>query len=295
MPAIAASLPPGPTLPRPLLALPFLLRPTSFLEGCLRRYGDPFTLPLAPERTLVLTTDPEEIKRLFTGDADELHAGEGNAVLGPLLGRHSLLLLDGDEHMSQRKLLRPPFHGGRMESYADVMRRVAEREIDTWPTGRGFAVLPHTQAITLEVIMRAVFGIRDAAGLRELGRLLRAVLEVGTSRRRLLPLLFALLAGGGNSRAWRRFQAATQAEAEKAFAAAKAATTAARKPVSPMVNTEALASEMERVEGLIKEISALIDNPSTELSTVIRKNVERAELESYLKGIRFALNGGAPK
>src|SRR5207249_81923 len=70
---------------------------------------------------------------------------------------------------------------------------------------------PHTQAITLEVIMRAVFGIQDAAGLDELGRLLRGVLNLGTSRRRLLPLLFGLVAGGGDSRAWRRFQAATEA------------------------------------------------------------------------------------
>src|SRR5438874_4572325 len=211
MPPAATSLPPGPSLPRPVVAVPFLLWPTTFLEGCLRRYGDPFTLPLAPGRTLVLTTDPEEIKRLFTGDADELHAGEGNAVLGPLLGRHSVLLLDGDEHMRQRKLLLPPFHGRRMEAYADVMRQVAERDIAAWPAGRAFAVLPHTQAITLEVIMRAVFGIQDAAGLDELGRLLRGVLNLGTSRRRLLPLLFGLVAGGGDSRAWRRFQAATEA------------------------------------------------------------------------------------
>src|SRR5919201_2319881 len=211
MPPAATSLPPGPSLPRPIVAVPFLLWPTTFLEACLRLYGDPFPLPLAPGRTLVLTADPEEIKRLFTGDPDELHAGEGNAVLGPLLGRHSLLLLDGDEHMSQRKLLLPPFHGRRMEAYADVMRQVAERDIATWPAGPTFPVLPHTQAITLEVIMRAVLGIQDAAGLDELGRLLRAVLNLGTSRRRLLPLLFGLVAGGGDSRAWRRFQAATEA------------------------------------------------------------------------------------
>src|SRR5919204_4214107 len=209
--AAATSLPPGPSLPRPLVAVPFLLWPTWFLERCLRRYGDPFTLAVAPGRTIVLTTDPEEIRRVFTGDPDELHAGEGNAVLGPLLGRYSLLLLDGAEHMSQRKLLLPPFHGRRMEAYADVMRSVAERDVAGWPTGRRFAVLPHTQAITLEVIMRAVFGIRDAAGLRELGELLRAVLNLGTSRRRLLPLVFGLLTGGEDSRAWQRFQAATEA------------------------------------------------------------------------------------
>ena len=92
-----------------------------------------------------------------------------------------------------------------------------------------------------------------------------------------------------------RVQAATQAEAEKAFAAAKAAISSVAKPATPLTDNEALTAEMERVQGLIKEISDLIEDPATELSTVIRKNVERAELESYLKGIRFALNGSATK
>jgi chromosome segregation ATPase len=92
-----------------------------------------------------------------------------------------------------------------------------------------------------------------------------------------------------------RLQAATQAEVEKAIAAAKAAANSAVKPASPTQNNEALTQEIERVDGLIKEISALIEDPATELSTVIRKNVERSELESYLKGIRFALNGAARK
>ena len=92
-----------------------------------------------------------------------------------------------------------------------------------------------------------------------------------------------------------RVQAATQAEAEKALAAAKAATQSVSKSATPLADTEELTAEMERVQGLIKEISDLIEDPATELSTVIRKNVERAELESYLKGIRFALNGSATK
>jgi chromosome segregation ATPase len=91
-----------------------------------------------------------------------------------------------------------------------------------------------------------------------------------------------------------RVQAATLAEAEKAMAAAKAAASAV-KPVGAITNLEGLNQEMQRVEGLIKEISKLIEDPATELSAVIRKNVERAELESYLKGIRFALNGAAKK
>jgi len=90
-----------------------------------------------------------------------------------------------------------------------------------------------------------------------------------------------------------RVQAATQLEAERAIAAMRAASTS--KPGTASINTEALSKEIERVEGLVKQISDLIENPATELSIVIRKNVERAELESYLKGIRFAVNGSGSK
>jgi chromosome segregation ATPase len=120
----------------------------------------------------------------------------------------------------------------------------------------------------------------------EVTRLTQAGAQWETERARLL----------GEVERLSRIQAATQAEAEKAFAAAKAAIQSAAKPAStPLANTEALTTEMDRVQEQIKEISALIEDPATELSTVIRKNVERAELESYLKGIRFALNGSNPK
>jgi len=93
-----------------------------------------------------------------------------------------------------------------------------------------------------------------------------------------------------------RVQAATQAEAEKAIMAMKAATSAAKNAKGGVgVNSEALNGEIGRVEGLIKEISALIEDPAAELSVVIRKNVERAEMESYLKGIRYVLNGAGSK
>jgi hypothetical protein len=119
----------------------------------------------------------------------------------------------------------------------------------------------------------------------ELTRISQAAAEWETERSRLTGELERLA----------RVQAATQAEAEKAFAAAKAAVSSAAKQTSASANTEALTKEMDRVQGLIKEISTIIEDPATELSFVIRKNVERAELESYLKGIRFALNGAGSK
>src|SRR5947208_6596000 len=98
----------------------FVFRPAQFLDRVHRRYGDPFTLRVIQDRTIVFTTDPDEIRKIFTGDPDQLHAGEGNVVLAPLLGSYSVLLLDGAEHMRQRKLLLPPFHGQRMAAYAEV-------------------------------------------------------------------------------------------------------------------------------------------------------------------------------
>src|SRR3954468_7432262 len=146
-----ASLPPGPTnIPRPLLMAPFVFWPAQFLDRMHGRYGDPFTMRAISNRTVVFTTDPEEIKRIFTGPPDLLHAGEGNSILAPILGSYSVLLLDGAEHMRQRKLLLPAFHGERMSAYAEVMRSAAGRELERWPVGRPFAVLPHTQALTLE-------------------------------------------------------------------------------------------------------------------------------------------------
>jgi hypothetical protein len=114
----------------------------------------------------------------------------------------------------------------------------------------------------------------------EINRLTQAGTRWETERARLSSELERLA----------RVQAATQAEAEKAFAAAKAATSIS-KPGSTASGAEALTKEMERVDVLVKEVTALIEDPTTELSTVIRKNVERAELEAYLKGLRFALNG----
>ena len=210
---LGTSLPPGPNLPRPLLMASFVFRPTQFLERLHRRYGDPFTMRAISDRTIVFTTDPEEIKRIFTGDPNLLHAGEGNSVLAPLLGSYSVLLLDGAEHMRQRKLLLPPFHGERMAAYAQVMRQAAEREVARWPVGEPFAVLPHTQAVTLEVIMRAVFGIEDSTRLDALRAALRQVLDVATTRRRMLALALSMR-GNGDRGAWARFRAASAAADE---------------------------------------------------------------------------------
>src|SRR5262245_34355124 len=113
------ALPPGPLRPRALTAARFLLRGPQFLEACRRRYGDLFTIQLNTGRTVVMAADPAVAKQVFTGDPDDLHAGAGNIVLKPLLGPRSVLLLDGPEHLRQRRLLLPSFHGDRMRAYGE--------------------------------------------------------------------------------------------------------------------------------------------------------------------------------
>jgi cytochrome P450 family 135 len=166
----------------------FIMQPTSFLVECERRYGEYFTLRLSDERTMVITSDPEAVKTVFTGDPDQLLAGKNNDILQPLLGDRSVLLLDGAEHMRQRRLMLPPFHGERMKAYGETMREVAERHVAAWPHGAPFAAAPSMQAITLEIILRTVFGLDDPERIERVGTPLRRLLDATASQPRLLAL-----------------------------------------------------------------------------------------------------------
>jgi cytochrome P450 len=158
------------------------------LEDCRRRYGDMFTLRIAHEGTWVFLADPDAVKQVFTGDPRVLHAGEANVVLLPMLGHHSVLLLDEAAHMSQRKLMLPSFHGERMRGYERTMAEVAAAEIESWPAGEPYAVRPAMQRITLEVIMRTVFGVQDDARRERLWATLGGALEWGSDPRRMAML-----------------------------------------------------------------------------------------------------------
>jgi cytochrome P450 len=150
---------------------------------CAQRYGETFTLTIAHEGSWVMLSNPVDVKAVFTGDPELLHAGEANRILLPILGEHSLLLLDGAEHMAQRKLMLPPFHGARMQSYRALMADIARAEIGRWPAGTPFRVRPRMQALTLEIILRAVFGLDDGPGLAELRVQLRRLLDRLTNPR----------------------------------------------------------------------------------------------------------------
>jgi cytochrome P450 family 135 len=158
------------------------------MEDCARRYGDMFTLRITHEGTWVFASHPETVKQVFTGDPRLLHAGEANIVLLPVLGSKSVLLLDEQEHMAQRKLMLPSFHGRRMRSYERTMTDVAVREIERWQLGTPLSAWPTMQAITLEVILRTVFGVEEGERLRRLGAALRQVLAWGSRPQRLAML-----------------------------------------------------------------------------------------------------------
>jgi cytochrome P450 family 135 len=175
-------LPPGPPLPSAVQTVRWVVRPTAFMEQCRRRYGDCFTLRIASEGSWVVISDPESIKRVFTGNPEHLRAGEANVILRPVVGSESVLLLDGPSHLRQRKLLLPPFHGERMQRYGEVMREVTEREVATWPAGEPFAVWPRMQAITLEVIVRAVFGVDDPERVERVAGSIRPMLEFTSNK-----------------------------------------------------------------------------------------------------------------
>ena len=177
------ALPPGPRLPRALQTAIWFRRAQWMMAECRKRFGETFRLSIAHEGTWVMLSNPDDVKAVFTGDPNVLHAGEANRILLPILGEHSLLLLDGSEHMAERKLMLPPFHGARMQSYGALMADIASTEIARWPSGTPIRVRPRMQAVTLEIILRAVFGLADGERLSELRVELRSVLDRLTNPR----------------------------------------------------------------------------------------------------------------
>jgi cytochrome P450 len=191
-----SQLPPGPRAPSELQAVRWALRPLAFMETCHERYGATFTLRVRRKTPWVFLTSPDDIKRVFTIPPQSVRAGAGeaNPLLGPLLGPRSVMLLDEPHHMDDRRRLLPSFHGDRMRGYGEMMSDVARINIATWPIGKPFALWPRMQAISLEVVMRAVFGDAEGPRLAELRtRLVEMTSWINNPRR------LALLAAGRQS------------------------------------------------------------------------------------------------
>jgi len=205
------TLPPGPRMPALLQTLGTWSRPIAFLEKCRARYGRRFTTRLIGQPPLVMISDPEEIKEIFLAPPDVLHPGEGARILEPVVGRHSVILLDEAPHLEQRKLMLPAFHGERMQRLSGLMSELAEREVASWPREEPIALHPRFQRLTLEIILRAVFGLEGGSRLDSLREVLRRILAFGDSPLSLLPPLPAFLARRGPIAAFERLAVQTDA------------------------------------------------------------------------------------
>jgi cytochrome P450 len=200
--------PPGPGSPSIVQMASYARDPLGWLIGLQRRYGDIFSVAFPYFGRAVYVASPELVKSLFTGSPSLFHAGEANAtVLEPALGPNSVLTLDDEPHMRQRKLLLPPFHGESVQRYGELIRDVTRHEMESWPLGEPFALRPHTQRITLAVIMRAVFGVHDEERLARFERLI----ETFSQRVNLITVLPPLRRNLGRWSPWGRFLHARQA------------------------------------------------------------------------------------
>ena len=172
-----SALPPGPRLPRAAQTTAWITRPGPFLLRAQQRYGDVFTIRIAGEPPWVMLAHPDAVREVFTGDPAVMHAGKANLILRPLVGHASVLLLDGPQHLRQRKLMLPPFHGSRMAGYRDLVAQIAREHIASWPRGTALPLAPRMQAITLDVVLRVIFGVEEeSARLEALRDRLRTML-----------------------------------------------------------------------------------------------------------------------
>lgn len=177
--AAAAAAPPGPRLPVAVQSLLFGRYRHRWLPRLQRRFGDTFSLRIAPhDRHLVLVGRPEDIRTVFAGSTETFHAGEGNAILGPVMGPHSVLLLDESEHLRIRKLLMPAFHGSSLRGYRELIGRITAEEVAGWPTGEPLRSHSRTTVLTLEIILQVVFGVTDEERLARLRPVVQRIVHI---------------------------------------------------------------------------------------------------------------------
>ncbi|MFQ6330144.1 cytochrome P450 [Nocardia sp. CWNU-33] len=178
---MTATYPPGPPLPAFVQGFLYIRRRLLILPPLRRHYGDVFALRVPPfADKLVVFTRPEHIKQIFAGDPRDLHAGEGNQILGPIMGAHSVLMTDEAEHARARRLLMPAFNGAALRGYRDVVAEIAGAEVHRWQPGSTVITLDRMNALTLEVIMRVVFGVTDARTRAALAPRLHRIVTIGT-------------------------------------------------------------------------------------------------------------------
>ncbi|MEC4817261.1 MAG: cytochrome P450 [Scytonema sp. PMC 1069.18] len=200
------SLPKGPQSPSLIQRIQFILSPMSLMDACTKRYGDIFTLQL--NQPIVFVSNPQAIQQILTSDTKEFEApSDWNTPFEPTLGKHSVITLSGEAHRRQRQLMMPSFHGDRMKTYGEVISKVTEEVINQLQIGQPFSVRDAMQAITLRVIMQAVFGLYEGPRAQELEKLLSIMLdEGGRSPVRVVQLYFPILQKDfGPQSSWGKF------------------------------------------------------------------------------------------
>ncbi|HKI66049.1 MAG TPA: cytochrome P450 [Solirubrobacterales bacterium] len=209
-------LPPEPKYSPLSQTLRWSFRPLPFMQECRERYGDAFSVRfMGFERPMVMISDPAAIKALYTERAHGLPPGR-EVVLTPIVGPHSVLVIEGADHLAHRKLMLPAFHGERMRSYAPLVEEIVAAEIDSWPLDERFAIHPRMQAVTLEVILRVVFGVAEGPRLERLRRMLTEVLEETASPFTQLIGLASRRFGGQGP--WAKFEGKLRAVDELLYA-----------------------------------------------------------------------------
>ena len=302
-PPSRAALPPGPRRPPLLQSLRYVRQPYEAVEESGRRWGNCFTARALGQPPTVIFADPDAIKDIFMGDPDELRGGEGNAwVLGPILGWHSLLVLDGARHFRERKLLLPPFHGERIHVYGRIMQQITRRVVDTWPLGSPFPVHRELQAITLDVILRAVFGIDEGEELARLRACLLRLLALANGSAAAFLFIPALRIDLGRFSPWGRF-----VRDRRDFAAILLAAIARRRREGTAGRTDVLSmlidardeyGEPMRDEELLDEMFTLLmaghETTATSLAWVLYHVLPRPDVFEKLRAeLGRVLDGGA--
>lgn len=198
-------LPKGPRSPQFVRTIKLVARPLEYLETYAQRYGDTFKVG-SKKSPLVYFSNPQAIQKIFTADPELFDSGRGNRILRFLLGEHSLILLDGDRHQRQRRLLMPPFHGDRMRTYSQLICDITEQVMSQWTIGESFLIRSSMQEITLRVILQAVFGLHDGQRFQQLRQLLTSLLDsIGSPLSSTLLFFRSLQRDWGPLSPWGRF------------------------------------------------------------------------------------------
>ncbi|MEA5566770.1 cytochrome P450 [Anabaena sp. UHCC 0399] len=188
-------LPKTPKTPPVIQMLNWIFRPMPYMEECTKRYGDIFALKLQKDLPpLVFVSNPQDQQQILSHDTKELEApGDLNDLFEGLLGKRSVITISGAEHQRQRQLLMPPLHGERMRGYSEIINDITAKVISEYQIGESLNIRTVTQAITLRVIMQAVFGLDEGVRAEKLQKLLGETLENGSSVWLVALLYFPVL------------------------------------------------------------------------------------------------------